>query len=128
MAADMFTKHFTNRDKWESVCSLIGVVPNTFIDNRCSKTGSRCEGANVALCAIPFQHRRPPPSSMSVSPLAAFQLASATRGRAALLSLLQYYAPERVHAAREAPGHKVGKLIAKQSYYGIWLYRRNVLG
>ncbi len=26
MAADIFTKHFVNRDKWESVCMLIGVV------------------------------------------------------------------------------------------------------
>ena len=27
MAADIFTKQFVNRDKWEAVCCLIGVVP-----------------------------------------------------------------------------------------------------
>mgnify|MGYP000361738462 FL=1 len=26
MAADIFTKHFINKDKWEQVCGLIGVV------------------------------------------------------------------------------------------------------
>ncbi len=39
-------------------------------------------------------------------------MAGATKGRAALRSLLQYYAPERAHAVREAPVYKVGELTA----------------
>ncbi len=48
----MFTKHFFNKDKWESICSLIGVVPSTFIHYKCTKMAPGAK-APVSLCA-PF--------------------------------------------------------------------------
>ena len=72
----------------------------------------RGEGFGVALCATNLYLRQPQLPAMSSASLAAFQATSATRARATLVSLMQHYAPERVHAARQAPEHDIRGLIA----------------
>ena len=52
MAADIFAKHFINKDKWEQVCMLIGVIP----------------GATVGKCSLFYQIRGPSRSRLLASP------------------------------------------------------------
>jgi hypothetical protein len=56
MAADIFTKHFINKDKWEQVCMLIGVIPDSIV--------GKC---NLRHQSQPLRSR--PPASPRCSPL-----------------------------------------------------------
>ncbi len=68
MAADIFTKHFTSKDKWGQVCNLIGIVSGKHMSyfQQCSRLPSTACPAILAPCgmsasappSIPWQARR----------------------------------------------------------------------
>ena len=123
MAADIFTKQFTSTDKWVSVCSLIGVVPNTFIDNIFTRPRAAKLRPSVALCAVSCRRPTPPINAaalsgscegsalMSTAPTRS-ELSSDALGRAILLAILEQFSPGRAHDGRQCLLAQVPERVA----------------
>ena len=73
----------------------------SFIANRCTTTSAAPKRASLASCAIPYRLPTPPIMAANQTHLPQSVQSSDALGRAALLGLLRFYAPERAHAGRQ---------------------------
>ena len=115
MATDIFTQHFINRDKWVSVCHLIGIVDAQLIQHNLQYPNKHfdSEKGTVACCAVsiaPRSYTANLAASMAAS-AGAYDVSGSTNiatvahstARASLLATFQWFDPTPTFAAGAMP-------------------------
>ncbi len=113
MLPTFVARFFVSKEKWVSVCELIGVVGGDDLQ-RLKPTQPKLFAVGPACCAVP-------PSDVMYQRPQAEQIKHVqhSRARASLISMYTIFEPGRVLRAYVLLEHEVGEALAA-AIFGIW--------